>query len=67
MVALAAFVYYLISNCFNINLIIIRADAISIIVRVPLSQIYVQLDLTHSEADSSTSTTIGIVVGEARE
>jgi len=61
LVPLTAFVYYLLSNCFIINQII-EVDAISIIVRVPLSQFYVQFHLTHLEADSLRSKLIGIII-----
>jgi hypothetical protein len=54
LVPLTASVIYLNSICFNINQII-EAIPISIIVRVPVSQLYVQLNLTHLEADSPTS------------
>lgn len=64
MVPLTASVIYLNSICFNINQII-EAIPISIIVRVPLSQLYVQLNLTHLEADSPTSKPTGII-GEVR-
>lgn len=60
MVPLTASVIYLNSICFNINQII-EAIAISIIVRVPISQLYVQPNLTHLEADSPTSKPIGII------
>lgn len=52
---LTAFIIYLNSYCFNINLIIVAIIAISIIVRVPLSQLYVHPNLTQFEAYCWTS------------